>query len=109
MSVSSIGAPVGSTKAGSSQRQRLFWQGFVILVTNAKSLTSRGVLSPNQQGGADIAQQLFILSLTFFVIATVLTAVFAILAGHVRQFVTGGAIATPRNRISGALVVLVRR
>ena len=55
--------------------------------------------------GADIAQQLVILSITFFVIATLLTAGYAILAGKVRRFVTGAATAKLRNRISGTLVI----
>jgi len=92
--------------AASSQGQRLFWQGFVVSATNPKSLAFYAAFFPQFISvGADIAQQLIILSITFFVIATVLTAGYGILAGNVRQYVTGAATVKLRNRISGTLVM----
>ena len=91
---------------GSSRRQRLFWQGFVVSATNPKSLAFYAAFFPQFISvGADIAEQLVILSLTFFVIATVLTAGYAIVAGHVRRFVSGAATAKLRNRVSGTLII----
>lgn len=95
-----------AVKAGSSRRQRLFWQGFVVSATNPKSLAFYAAFFPQFISvGEDIAQQLVILSISFFVIATLLTAGYAILAGKVRRFVTGAATARLRNRISGTLVI----
>jgi len=92
--------------AASSQGQRLFWQGFVVSATNPKSLAFYAAFFPQFISvGADIAQQLIILSITFFVIATVLTAGYGILAGNVWQYVTGAATVKLRNRISGTLVM----
>lgn len=78
----------------------------MVSATNPKSLAFYAAFFPQFISvGADIAQQLIILSITFFVIATVLTAGYGILAGNVRQYVTGAATVKLRNRISGTLVM----
>tara|TARA_B100000029_G_scaffold280841_1_gene274957 strand:- start:670 stop:1284 length:615 start_codon:yes stop_codon:yes gene_type:complete len=85
---------------------RLFWQGFVVSATNPKSLAFYAAFFPQFiRVGADITEQLLILCVTFFVIASFLTAGYAVLAGNVRRYVTGAATAKVRNRISGTLVI----
>ena len=71
---------------------RLFWEGFVVSATNPKSLAFYAAFFPQFiRVGADITEQLLILCVTFFVIASILTAGYAVLAGNVRRYVTGAA------------------
>lgn len=86
--------------------RKLFWQGFVVSATNPKSLAFYAAFFPQFiTVGTGIAEQLAILCVTFFIIATVLTAGYAVLAGNARRFVTSPSAAKLRNRISGTLVI----
>ena len=83
----------------------LFWHGFVVSATNPKSLFFYVAFFPQFiDAGADLAFQLSVLCLTFLVIAAVLTAGYAILAGQVRGWFQGSRECL-RNRLAGTLLI----
>ena len=85
---------------------RAVLEGFLVSLTNPKTLLFFGAFLPQFVNPAmPPLQQLTTLAITFFCLATVLDAAYAMLAGRFR-----GAFLTPerarlRNRISGSLFV----
>ena len=83
----------------------LFWHGFVVSATNPKSLFFYVAFFPQFiDPDAALAFQLIVLCLTFLVIAAVLTAAYALLAGQVRGWLQGSP-ARLRNRLAGTLLI----
>jgi homoserine/homoserine lactone efflux protein len=79
-------------------------RGFLISLTNPKTLLFYGAFFPQfLSPGAPFAPQVMVLSVTFFVIATGLDSMWALLAGRLR-----GPLAirgTLRNRLSGGFLI----
>jgi len=93
-------------QAPSVSRQRLYWQGFIINATNPKTLFFYAAFFPQF---IDPAQpgltQMAILSVTFVVVATLLDGSYALLGGHLRQFLRDRRRALLRNRVTGSLLI----
>lgn len=86
--------------------KKLFWQGFLVSITNPKTILFYAAffpqfMDPIQPAGA----QLLVLSLTFLVIATVLDFGYALLAGRLRPWLAGGRRGVIRNRLTGGLLI----
>ena len=83
-----------------------FAQGFVIALTNPKMLVFYAAFFPQFiDPTMAIGPQIATLSVTFMVIATGLDAVYAVMCGRLRPWLTKGHHGRIRNRISGALLV----
>ncbi|PCJ85841.1 MAG: transporter [Hyphomicrobiales bacterium] len=86
--------------------KRMFIQGFIVILANPKFLFFFGVFIPqfiNPQG--DAVLQTFIFGGTFMVVATVLDAGYAFLAGGAGNLLTQTRIRIVQ-RISGSLLIL---
>ncbi len=86
--------------------RKLFWQGFLVSITNPKTILFYAAffpqfIDPMQPAG----QQLLVLSLTFLVIATALDFGYALLAGRLRPWLSGGRRGVIRNRVTGGLLI----
>ena len=83
-----------------------FLQGFLIAVTNPKTIVFFAAFFP-QFVAPDLpaGPQFAILSVTFLVIATLTDAGYALLCGKLRPWLTGERRGRIRNRISGSLLI----
>ena len=89
-----------------ASRGTLFWQGFVVSATNPKSLFFYAAFFPQfVDPGASPAPQIALLCGSFFVIATVLTAGYALLAERLGGWFRGRRGHLLRNRITGSLMI----
>lgn len=94
--------PVDLTKIrpepGSSRE--IFVRGFLVSLTNPKTLLFYGAFFPQFIDlSGNIAQQLWLLSATFLVIAITLDACWALTGGRLRKLLAGRGVL--RNRITG--------
>jgi len=99
-------APVdlAGTKAQARSPSLIFARGFLVGLTNPKTLLFYGAFLPQFiTPGPNVADQLLLLAVTFFVVATVLDGAWAILAGRLRALLTTHA--RLRNRLTGGLLV----
>ena len=86
--------------------QSLYWQGFVVAISNPKTIVFYAAFFPQFMDPAlPAAGQLFVLSLTFLVVATSIDVSYALLAGRLRPWLTGERRGRVRNRITGALLI----
>ncbi len=86
--------------------RRLFWQGFIVNATNPKTLFFYAAFFPQFIEPASPAlPQLVLLSVTFFVIATLLDGGYALVAGRVRNLLRSRRQGRLRNRITGSLLI----
>ncbi|MBL6932709.1 MAG: LysE family translocator [Rhodospirillales bacterium] len=93
-----------NTKAWS--KKGIFWQGFLISITNPKTILFYAAFFPQFLDPArDPGQQLLILSVTFLVIATSLDSCYAILCGRLRPYLADAKRGRLRNRITGGLMI----
>jgi threonine/homoserine/homoserine lactone efflux protein len=82
----------------------IFMRGFLVGLTNPKTLLFYGAFFPQfVRPGPDAAAQLLLLAVTFLAIAIVMDGTWAILAGRLRALLT--LHARLRNRITGGLLV----
>ncbi|NQV98714.1 MAG: LysE family transporter [Rhodospirillales bacterium] len=87
-------------------KKSLFWQGFVVSITNPKTIFFYAALFPQFIDPAQAAgPQLLVLSVTFLVIATTLDCGYALLSGHLRPLLSSERRGRIRNRISGAFLI----
>ncbi len=94
----------GGTLAVSAKR--LFWQGFLVNLTNPKSLLFYAAFFPQfLDPAAAIVPQLGILSVTFLIVAACIDSSYALVGGRLGGALRGEARARLRNRISGVLLV----
>ncbi len=81
--------------------------GFVVAVTNPKTILFYVAFFPQfLDTSRPLGPQLWLMCLTFVVIAMVLDSGYAILAGHLRRWLTGSEKGRLRNRITGSLLMI---
>jgi threonine/homoserine/homoserine lactone efflux protein len=83
---------------------QMFWRGFVVSLTNPKTLLFYSAFLPQFVSPAhDATAQLLVLAATFLLIAVLLDGVWALLASRARRFLAlNGRL---RNRITGTFLV----
>jgi len=92
--------------ANTKKRSVSFLQGFVIAITNPKTLVFYAAFFPQFiDPGLTAGPQIAVLSVTFLVVATAIDAIWALLSGRLRPWLTGERRGRIRNRISGALLI----
>lgn len=83
---------------------RSFWRGFLVSLTNPKTILFFGAFLPQFVSGAyPPAPQLALLSVSFFMLAVALDSVYALGASAVRRFVERPAYARGRNVVVGLI------
>jgi threonine/homoserine/homoserine lactone efflux protein len=93
-------------RAKTHRSKTFFLQGFIVGITNPKMILFYAAFFPQFLDPAlPAGGQLFVLSLTFLIIATILDSSFAILAGKLRPWLTGERRGRIRNRITGTLLI----
>ncbi|MCR9235842.1 MAG: LysE family translocator [Alphaproteobacteria bacterium] len=84
---------------------RMFLQGFLVVLTNPKSLFFFGVFIPQFiDPTRDAVSQTLILGCTFMAVATLLDGAYAILAGRAGRLLTAARIRL-LERVSGTLLI----
>ena len=85
---------------------RLFWQGFVVSLTNPKTLLFYAAFLPQFVDPAVAPMPQFaLLSLTLLVISLTFDSSYCLLAGRIRPWLRGAAVERLRNRVTGTLLV----
>lgn len=91
-------------RAGS--KKSIFWKGFVVSITNPKTILFYAAFFPQFIDPARPAgEQLAILSVTFLIIATSLDSFYALLCGRLRPYLADAKRGRLRNRITGGLMI----
>lgn len=88
------------------KKKSIFWQGFMISITNPKVILFYAAffpqfIDPTRPTGLQLA----ILSITFLVIATCLDSSYALLCGRLRPYLADAKNGRLRNRITGGLMI----
>lgn len=84
----------------------LYRRGFVIGVTNPKSLAFYAAFFPQfVSASAPAGPQLLILATTFIIVATLSDGTFAVMAGKLAPYLKGPRAQKIRNRITGSVLV----
>jgi threonine/homoserine/homoserine lactone efflux protein len=101
------GGTLDEAEAGARRtKTAVFWQGIVVAITNPKTILFYAAFFPQFiDPGAPLGPQLVLMSVSFVVIATTFDTGYALLAGRLRGFLTGGRRARIRSRITGALLI----
>lgn len=87
-------------------RRGVFWQGFLIAVTNPKTIVFYIAFFPQFLDPAlPSGPQLLAMSVGFVVLAMLLDGSYALLAGRMRPWLAGGVRARVRSGITGTLLV----
>ncbi len=85
----------------------VFAQGFLISLTNPKTLVFYAAFFPQFMHPAMPAlPQFLLLGMTFLLIATVSDSGYAMLAGRIRPWLQGSRVAAWQNRVTGTLMLL---
>lgn len=99
-------AVLGEGQGRAWSKQGIFWQGFVISITNPKTILFYAAFFPQFIDPAlPTGPQLFILSVTFLIIATFFDSCYALLCGRLRPFLADARRGRIRNRITGGLMI----
>ncbi len=86
--------------------QSLYWQGFIVAISNPKTIVFYAAFFPQfMDPTLPATEQLFVLSMTFLVVATSIDISYALLAGRLRPWLTGERRGRIRNRITGTLLI----
>jgi len=84
----------------------LFWQGFVVGLTNPKTWLFYAAFFPQFiDPTAPLGMQLVLLSVTYLIIATLLDGSFALLAGRARTWLATGPRQRLTDRIAGSFLI----
>lgn len=95
---------LAGTEAQARSVRLIFARGFLVGLTNPKTLLFYGAFLPQFiTPGPSAPDQLRLLAVTFLVVAVVLDGLWAVLAGRLRALL--GAHARLRNRLTGGLLV----
>ncbi|HMK68742.1 MAG TPA: LysE family translocator [Stellaceae bacterium] len=99
-----IAVDLTQTKPQERSAHTIFWRGFLVSLSNPKTLLFYGAFFPQfVTVGPDVATQVGVLSATFLAIAILLDGAWALLAGRARGFLAvRGKL---RNRLSGGLLM----
>jgi homoserine/homoserine lactone efflux protein len=97
-------ADLGETQPQERSARLVYTRGFLVGLTNPKTLLFYGAFFPQFIApGPEATEQLLFLALTFLVVAIVLDGLWAILAGRLRRLLV--AHARLRNRLTGGLLI----
>lgn len=97
---------LGDAEAALGPKKSLFWQGFIVSITNPKTLFFYAAFFPQFiDPTAATGPQLALLSVTFLVIATSLDCGYAFLSGKLRPMLSSERQGRMRNRISGVFLI----
>ena len=97
-------ANLADTRPQARSARLIFAQGFLVGLTNPKTLLFYGAFFPQFiTPGPDAGRQLLLLAVTFLVVAIVCDSLWAILAGRLRGLLV--AHTRLRNRLTGGLLV----
>lgn len=97
-------ADLAHIRAQARSARLIFARGFLVGLTNPKTLLFYGAFFPQFiTPGADAGRQLLLLAMTFLAVAIVCDSAWAILAGRLRALLV--AHVRLRNRITGGLLV----
>jgi threonine/homoserine/homoserine lactone efflux protein len=97
-------ANLADTKPQARSARTIFANGFLVGLTNPKTLLFYGAFFPQFiTPGPDAGQQLLLLAVTFLVVAIVCDSLWAILAGRLRVLLV--AHTRLRNRLTGGLLI----
>ena len=97
-------ADLAQTQPQARSGRLIFARGFLVGLTNPKTLLFYGAFFPQFiTPGRDAGQQLLLLAVTFLAVAIVCDSLWAILAGRLRVLLV--AHTRLRNRITGGLLV----
>lgn len=95
---------LAGTEAQARSVRLIYGRGFLVGLTNPKTLLFYGAFLPQFiTPGQAAADQLLLLAVTFLVVAVVLDGVWAILAGRLRALLTTHV--RLRNRLTGGLLI----
>jgi homoserine/homoserine lactone efflux protein len=87
-------------------RKTVFWQGFVIAITNPKTIVFYAAFfSQFMDPALPSGPQLAVLSITFLAVVNGMDLMYAVLAGRLRPLLTGERRGSIRNRITGVLLM----
>jgi len=87
-------------------KKNVFWQGFMISITNPKTILFYAAFFPHFMSPTlPPGQQLLILSVTFFAIAAFFDVCYALMCGRLRPYLADARRARTRNRITGGLMI----
>jgi threonine/homoserine/homoserine lactone efflux protein len=107
LGVSAWRAPVtdlAQTRAQARSARVIFARGFLVGLTNPKTLLFYGAFFPQFiTPGPDAGRQLLLLAMTFLLVAIVCDSTWAILAGRLRALLVAHALL--RNRLAGGLLI----
>jgi len=97
-------ADLTKTKPQAKSAHTIYWRGFLVSLSNPKTLLFYGAFFPQfVTVGADAETQVAVLAATFFALAILLDGGWALLAGRARGFLAvRGKL---RNRLSGGLLM----
>lgn len=94
------------TTADHGSFRQVFAHGFVVAITNPKTILFYVAFFPQFiDAAAPLGPQLTIMCVTFLALALVLDGSYALLAGRLRRWLTGEKRGRVRNRITGALLM----
>jgi len=97
---------LGDDDVRAGPKKSSFWQGFMVSITNPKSILFFAAFFPQFIDPAlPAGPQLFTLSVTFLVIAVTLDSCYALLSGRLRPYLSNGKRGRIRNRITGSLMI----
>jgi len=86
------------------KRPSTFWQGFVVSLTNPKTLLFFVAFLPQfVSRGSPVAQQVVILSATFWILSIICDSGYALLASRLRNWLGNPARTRFRQRLTGSL------
>ncbi len=92
--------------AADTKPKGVFWHGFIVAITNPKTVFFFVAFFPQFIDPALAAgPQLAILCVTFMVLAFLLDGMYAVVAGRARAWLAGGAKARLRHGITGTLLL----
>lgn len=85
---------------------RLFWQGFLVSLTNPKTLLFYAAFLPQFVDPAVAPMPQFaLLSATLLVVSLTFDSSYCLLAGRIRPWLRGAAVARLRNKVTGTLLI----
>ncbi len=97
---------LGDDGVNAGPKKSIFWQGFVVSITNPKTILFYAAFFPQfMDPGRPPGLQLLVLSVTFLVIATLLDSCYALLCGRLRPYLADAGRGRLRNRITGGLMI----